>query len=339
MATKTLMDLRKLRADGKTELVLENAKKIKDIQIIVGKGTCGIAAGAEKIINTIIEEIKDKELNNITVRSAGCMGLCYVEPTIKLIVTGESETIYGNVDQEAARKIIERHATYGRSVESHIFEKPATDILKEENDDNFDYKQYRIVLRNCGAIDPEKIDEYIVRDGYAALEKAIFEMTPAEVIDEIKISGLRGRGGAGFPTWMKWSFSKSVKSDKKYIICNADEGDPGAYMDRSTLEGDPHSILEAMAIAGYAVGADEGIIYIRAEYPLAIKKLEIAIEQARSYGLFGNNILGSGFSFDFEIRLGAGAFVCGEETALIKSIEGDRGMPIPKPPFPAIEGL
>ena len=339
MATKTLMDLRKLRADGKTELVLENTKKIKDIQIIVGKGTCGIAAGAEKIINTIIEEIKDKELNNITVRSAGCMGLCYVEPTIKLIVPGESETIYGNVDQEAARKIIERHAIYGRSVESHIFEKPATDILKEENDDNFDYKQYRIVLRNCGVIDPEKIDEYIVRDGYAALEKAIFEMTPAEVIDEIKISGLRGRGGAGFPTWMKWSFSKSVKSDKKYIICNADEGDPGAYMDRSTLEGDPHSILEAMAIAGYAVGADEGIIYIRAEYPLAIKKLEIAIEQARSYGLFGNNILGSGFSFDFEIRLGAGAFVCGEETALIKSIEGDRGMPIPKPPFPAIEGL
>jgi len=338
MATKTREDLRKIREDHKARLILEN-KEEKNIQIIVGKGTCGIAAGADKTFEAILKEIEEKNINNITVRHAGCMGLCYAEPTIKVLIPGQPETLYGNVDQEAARKIIERHVIYGRQVESHIFEKPAVDILKEEKDDNSDYKQYRIVLRNCGIIDPEKIDEYIVRDGYAALEKVLFEMSPDDVINEMKISGLRGRGGAGFPTWMKWSFSKSVKNDKKYIICNADEGDPGAYMDRSTLEGDPHSVLEAMAIAGYAIGANEGIIYIRAEYPLAIKKLEIAIDQAREYGLFGSNIIGSKFNFDFEIRLGAGAFVCGEETALIKSIEGDRGMPIPKPPFPAIEGL
>ncbi len=338
MATKTREDLRKLREDHKARLVLEN-KEENNIQIIVGKGTCGIAAGADKTFETILKEIEKKDINNITVRQAGCMGLCYAEPTIKVITPGQPETLYGNVDSEAARKIIERHVIYGRQVESHIFAKPAEDILKEEKEDNFDYKQYRIVLRNCGIIDPEKIDEYIVREGYAALEKVLFEMSPDDVINELKTSGLRGRGGAGFPTWMKWSFSKSVKNNNKYIICNADEGDPGAYMDRSTLEGDPHSVLEAMAIAGYAIGANEGIIYIRAEYPLAITKLKTAIKQAREYGIFGNNILGSKFNFDFEIRLGAGAFVCGEETALIKSIEGDRGMPIPKPPFPAIEGL
>ena len=220
---------------------------------------------------------------------------------------------------------------------AYVDESGKTSAVPEEI--GFYQKQMRIVLRNCGLIDPEKIDEYIARDGYAALEKVLFEMTPDQVIEEMKISGLRGRGGAGFPTWMKWNFTKQVESDVKYIVCNADEGDPGAYMDRSTLEGDPHSVLEAMAIAGYTVGANQGFIYIRAEYPLAIKRLEIAMAQAREYGLLGQNILGSGFSFDIEIRLGAGAFVCGEETALLASIEGKRGMPTPKPPFPAVCGL
>jgi NADP-reducing hydrogenase subunit HndC len=204
---------------------------------------------------------------------------------------------------------------------------------------DFYQKQLRIVLRNCGFINPENIDEYIARDGYAALEKVLFSMTPDQVVEELKKSGLRGRGGAGFPTWKKWLFTKQVESNEKYVVCNADEGDPGAYMDRSTLEGDPHSVLEAMTIAGFTVGANQGYIYIRAEYPLAIKRLEIALEQSRKYGLLGKNILGSTFNFDIELRFGAGAFVCGEETALLTSIEGNRGMPIPRPPFPAVKGL
>ncbi len=337
MATKTLKDLRELRSGTIATINMEKEKGT-NTEIIVGMGTCGIAAGASRIFEIFEKEIKEKELSNISVKSTGCMGLCYAEPTIEVKVPGMEDTIYGDVDSETAIEILNNHILTGETIDTHIYEKPAADILKQEKSENH-FKQVRIVLRNCGVINPEKIDEYIARDGYSALEKALFEMTPDDVIEELKSSGLRGRGGAGFPTWMKWSFSKSVENSKKYIICNADEGDPGAYMDRSTLEGDPHSILEAMAIAGYAIGADEGIIYIRAEYPLAIKKLEIAIEQARKYGVFGRNILGSSFNFDFEIRLGAGAFVCGEETALIKSIEGDRGMPTPKPPFPAIEGL
>jgi len=204
---------------------------------------------------------------------------------------------------------------------------------------DFYQRQFRIVLRNCGYINPEDINEYIERDGYAALEKVLFEMKPDDVINELKISGLRGRGGAGYPTWQKWVFTKNVNSDIKYVVCNADEGDPGAYMDRSTIEGDPHSIIESMTICGYTVGANKGYIYIRAEYPLAIKRLEIAINQAKEYGFLGDNILNSGFNFDIEIRLGAGAFVCGEETALLASIEGNRGMPRPRPPFPAVKGL
>ena len=203
----------------------------------------------------------------------------------------------------------------------------------------FYQKQYRIVLRNCGVIDPEKIEDYIARDGYKAIEKVLFEMTPEQVVDEMLKSGLRGRGGAGFPTGMKWKFAMQQPKGQKYMVCNADEGDPGAYMDRSTLEGDPHSILEAMIIAGYAIGATKGFIYIRAEYPLAIHRLEVAIAQAKDLGLLGENILGSGFDFDIELRFGAGAFVCGEETALLQSIEGNRGMPRPRPPFPAVKGL
>jgi len=206
-------------------------------------------------------------------------------------------------------------------------------------DETSGQKQFRVVLRNCGVIDPERIDEYIARDGYIGLEKVLFEWTPEQIIEEMKKSGLRGRGGAGFPTWLKWDLARKAVGDQKFVICNADEGDPGAYMDRSTIEGDPHSVIEGMITAGKAIGSSQGFVYIRAEYPLAIERLKIALNQAREYGLIGKNILGSGFDFDIEIRLGAGAFVCGEETALIKSVEGNRGMPVPKPPFPANKGL
>ncbi len=329
MATITLTDLKKLREDNK-----EN----ENIQIIVGMGTCGIAAGANKTFDAFLDEIKVNNLKNITVKPTGCMGLCYVEPTITVKTSGQPDIIYGNVNNETARKIINEHIVEGKLVDGHIFENPAADIVNTENYDS-DYKQFRIVLRNCGVIDPESIEEYIARDGYIGLEKALFEMSSDDILNEVKKSGLRGRGGAGFPTGFKWEFTKQIESDQKYIICNADEGDPGAYMDRATLEGDPHSVIEAMMIAGKCVCADKGVIYIRAEYPLAIERLEIAMAQSRELGLLGENILGTDFSFDLEIRLGAGAFVCGEETALLASVEGNRGMPIPKPPFPAVKGL
>lgn len=329
MATKALTDLKKIRADH---------NESKNIQIIVGMGTCGIAAGANKTFNTFLDEIKIKNLKNIAVKSTGCMGLCYVEPTITVKSPGKPDIIYGNVDSKTARKIIDEHIIDGKLVDSHIFENPAADIVSTDNYGS-DYKQFRIVLRNCGIIDPESIEEYIARDGYTGLEKALFKLSSDDILNEVNKSGLRGRGGAGFPTGFKWDFTRKIESDQKYIICNADEGDPGAYMDRATLEGDPHSIIEAMIIAGKCVGADAGVIYIRAEYPLAIERLEIAMSQSRKMNLLGNNILGTDFSFDLEIRLGAGAFVCGEETALLASIEGNRGMPIPKPPFPAVKGL
>lgn len=243
--------------------------------------------------------------------------------------------LYSNVENEDAEEIVAKSV-----VKSEVVKR----LIPSRSTEKFSYlsdgkKQYRIVLRNCGIIDPESIDEYVAREGYCALEKVLFQLSPDEIVEELKKSGLRGRGGAGFSTGLKWSFTKEAESSKKFVVCNADEGDPGAYMDRSTLEGDPHSILEAMTIAGFCVGATEGIIYIRAEYPLAIQRLNTAMLQAREYGLLGSDILGSGFSFDIEIRLGAGAFVCGEETALLRSIEGSRGMPTPKPPFPAVEGL
>ncbi len=266
----------------------------------------------------------------------GCFGCCGKGPVVKVL---PDETLYMNVHVEDAASIIDEHIIGGRPVERLVYQSGGVKKYAAIDDIDFYQKQLRIVLRNCGVIDPENIEEYIARDGYRALEKVLFEMTPEQVIAEMKTSGLRGRGGAGFPTWMKWNFSRQVKNDVKYVVCNADEGDPGAYMDRSTLEGDPHSVIEAMAVAGHTIGARQGYIYIRAEYPLAIERLEIAIARAKELGLLGENILGSGFSFDIEIRLGAGAFVCGEETALLASIEGNRGMPVPRPPFPSVKGL
>ena len=307
--------------------------------ILVCGGTACESSKATEIYNALASEAKAQGVaDDVQIVKTGCFGFCEKGPIVKIL---PEEAFYVEVVPEDAKEIISESIVKGRMVERLLY----VDEDEQKKDDfdieniKFYQKQVRIVLRNCGFIDPEKIDEYIAREGYAALEKVLFDMSPDDVINELKESGLRGRGGAGFPTWMKWNFTKGAENDQKYIVCNADEGDPGAYMDRSTLEGDPHSVLEAMTIAGYAVGADKGVIYIRAEYPLAIERLEIAIGQAREYGLLGNDILGSGFNFDFEIRLGAGAFVCGEETALLRSIEGNRGMPTPKPPFPAVEGL
>ena len=305
------------------------------MQVLVGMGTCGIAAGAKTAFQTLEKAIADQGLQ-VELKQTGCLGLCFSEPTVEVKGTDGSSTVYGNVDAAFAKRIVSEHLTSGNALTENVFETPAADLF---NPDAEPLKQKRIVLRNCGFIDPEIIDEYIARDGYAGLSKALGEMTPDDVIEEMKASGLRGRGGAGFPAWQKWVFSKNVEADQKYVVCNADEGDPGAYMDRSVLEGDPHSVLEAMAIAGYTVGANQGYIYIRAEYPLAIDRLNMAIDQARERGLLGDNILDSDFSFDIELRFGAGAFVCGEETALLASIEGKRGMPVPRPPFPAVKGL
>jgi len=308
--------------------------------ILICSGTACESSRAHEIHDNFIKEIKERQLeNDVQVVKTGCFGFCEQGPIVKVL---PDNAFYVRLKPEDVHEIVEENIIKGRIVKRLLYDPkedqgrhPMTDVANID----FYQKQFRIVLRNCGVIDPEKIDEYIARDGYKALEKVLFEMSPDQVIDEVSKSGLRGRGGAGFPTGMKWSFTKKASSDIKYIVCNADEGDPGAYMDRSTLEGDPHSVLEAMTIAGYAVGANKGFIYIRAEYPLAIERLNIAIAQARDYGLLGENILGSKFGFDIEIRLGAGAFVCGEETALLASLEGERGMPRPRPPFPAVKGL
>ncbi len=276
----------------------------------------------------------DKEVKMVT---TGCFGLCAEGPIVVVYPEG---AMYTMVRVEDVQEIVEEHLKKGRIVKRLLAgDKEAEDTSKSLENVDFFKKQLRIALRNCGVINPENIDEYIAYDGYKALSKVLTEMTPEQVIAEVKKSGLRGRGGAGFPSGLKWEFTARAAGDQKFVCCNADEGDPGAFMDRSILEGDPHSILEAMTIAGYAIGSDQGYIYIRAEYPIAVKRLEIAIKQAREYGLLGKNIFGTDFSFDIELRLGAGAFVCGEETALITSIEGKRGEPKPKPPFPAIKGL
>lgn len=297
-------------------------------KIVIGMGTCGIAAGAQEVWKAVKEEIKERNLKNVTVAKTGCIGLCAKEPLLE-IRQGNTNVMYGNLNPEKARELIVESVIEGNIVSRWTI----------SEDDDFFQPQQRIVLKNCGIINPESIEEAIARDGYFALGKALTEMSPKEVIDEIYNAKLRGRGGAGFPTGLKWKFAYDNESDQKYIICNADEGDPGAFMDRSVLEGDPHKLIEGMAIAGYAIGASKGYIYCRAEYPLAIERLTKAINDARKLGLLGENIFDSGFDFDLDIRLGAGAFVCGEETALIASIEGKRGEPQPKPPFPAESGL
>ncbi len=289
---------------------------------------------AEKLKEELIAKGLEKEVNVIT---TGCFGLCALGPIMVVYPEG---SFYSMVKIEDIPEIVEEHLLKGRIVTRLLYQETVVDdTIKSLNKTAFYAKQKRVALRNCGVIDPEKIDDYIARDGYAALGKVLTEMTPEEVIQTVLDSGLRGRGGAGFPTGLKWRFAAANSADQKYVCCNADEGDPGAFMDRSVLEGDPHSLIEAMAIAGYAIGASLGRVYVRAEYPIAVKRLQIAIDQAREYGLLGKDIFGTGFDFDMELRLGAGAFVCGEETALMTSIEGKRGEPRPRPPFPAVKGL
>ena len=302
-------------------------------------GTGCTSSGSEAIIAEMEKQLAANGLDKeIKVIKTGCFGLCALGPIMVVYPEG---AFYSRVKVEDVKEIVEEHLLKGRIVKRLLYQETITenDEIKGLNETNFYAKQMRVALRNCGVIDPENIEEYIAADGYKALGKVLTEMTREEVIQEILDSGLRGRGGGGFPTGLKWKFTYAAEGDKKYVACNADEGDPGAFMDRSVLEGDPHSVIEAMAIAAYAVGADQGYIYIRAEYPIAVQRLEIAIKQAREYGLLGENIFDSGFNFDLEIRLGAGAFVCGEETALMTSIEGKRGEPRPRPPFPAHKGL
>ncbi|MDR0718549.1 MAG: 4Fe-4S dicluster domain-containing protein [Treponema sp.] len=301
-------------------------------------GTACESNKGREICEALIKEARAQNVTNeVQIVQTGCFGFCERGPIVKVL---PEESFYVDVNPEDAKEIIAEQIVKGREVKRLLYQEDAAKKEKTAVEDiQFYQKQFRVVLRNCGVIDPENIDEYIARDGYSGLEKVLAEWTPEQVIEEVKISGLRGRGGAGFPTWLKWDLARKASGDVKYVICNADEGDPGAYMDRSTIEGDPHSVIEGMITAGKAIGANQGFVYIRAEYPLAIERLKIALKQAQDYGLLGKDILGSGFDFDIEIRLGAGAFVCGEETALIKSVEGNRGMPVPKPPFPANKGL
>lgn len=306
--------------------------------IMICRGTGCTSSSSEQIAQEFERLIKENGLENeVIVERTGCFGLCALGP---IVIIYPEAAFYSLVKVEDVEEIVKEHLIKGRVVKRLLYaETIEEDRIKSLNQVNFYKKQVRVALRNCGIINPENIDEYIAFDGYKALATCLTELKPEEVIDIIKRSGLRGRGGAGFPTGMKWEFVAKAPGDIKYVCCNADEGDPGAFMDRSILEGDPHSVLEAMTIAGYAVGGSQGYIYVRAEYPIAVKRLTIAINQAREYGLLGKNILGTGFNFDIELRLGAGAFVCGEETALLASIEGQRGMPRPRPPFPANKGL
>lgn len=306
--------------------------------ILVCGGTGCTSGNSKQIFDAFESGIKAANLENeVKVIMTGCFGLCALGPIVIVYPEG---SFYAQVKPEDVSEIVSEHIVKGRIVKRLLYKETVEeDKVKSLNETQFYKKQHRVALRNCGVIDPENIEEYIAYDGYQALGKVLTEMTPEQVIDEIKKSGLRGRGGGGFPTGLKWEFTKKAVGDKKYVCCNADEGDPGAFMDRSVLEGDPHAVIEAMAIAAYAVGADQGYIYIRAEYPIAVKRLEIAIKQAKEYGLLGKNIFGTKFCFNLELRLGAGAFVCGEETALMTSIEGHRGEPRPRPPFPAVKGL
>lgn len=309
-------------------------------QVLICGGTGCTSSGSVKLIDEFNLRLKENNLEDeVKIVKTGCFGLCALGPVVIVYPEG---AFYSMVKEEDVKEIVEEHLLKGRVVKRLLYEgsvHEGTDEIKPLSEVDFYKKQHRCALRNCGVIDPENIEEYIARDGYRALAKALSDMTPSDVIEEIKNSGLRGRGGGGFPTGLKWQFAANSIGDEKYVCCNADEGDPGAFMDRSVLEGDPHAVIEAMAIAGYAIGSNQGYIYIRAEYPIAVQRLNIAINQARHMGMLGKNIFGSDFSFDLEIRLGAGAFVCGEETALMTSIEGKRGEPRPRPPFPAVKGL
>lgn len=340
----------RIKSYEELKATIDNSKYILDIRdedkkietnkkiLLVCGGTGCISSKSEKIIENLKSEIEAAGLSQeVSVSLTGCFGFCAKGPIVKVY---PDNVFYVQVKPEDAKEIVESHIVGGTPVQRLLFEEPSINQkVTQHNEINFYKKQLRIALRNCGHINPENIDEYIASDGYLALGKCITEMTPEDVINEVKESAIRGRGGAGFPSWIKWNATKGNKADQKYVICNADEGDPGAFMDRSILEGDPHSVLEAMAICGYAIGANIGYIYIRAEYPLAIHRLEIGIQQAREKGLLGKDILGTGFDFDIQLKHGAGAFVCGEETALIHSIEGKRGEPKAKIYFSAERGL
>ena len=347
----SLIELAEIRERMKESLILrEGNKDVKAdgeskvrAHVLCCGGTGCTSSGSPKIQAAFESEITKQGLaEEIKVIQTGCFGLCALGPVVIVYPDG---TFYSHVTEEDVVEIVSEHLVNGRTVERLVYNDVADAETVEDahyslNDTIFYKSQYRLALRNCGVIDPENIDEYIGRDGYKALGKVLTEMTPDQVIETILASGLRGRGGAGFPTGMKWKFASGNRGNvQKYVCCNADEGDPGAFMDRSVLEGDPHALIEAMAIAGYAIGADQGYVYVRAEYPIAVNRLKIAIEQAKEKGILGDNIFGTGFKFDLGIRLGAGAFVCGEETALMTSIEGNRGEPRPRPPFPAVKGL
>ena len=335
---KTLEKIHKIREEKRKELDLRvNTKSdIREKHILVCHGTGCTSSKSPQILETFRKVLKEKNIENVRVIKTGCFGLCAKGP---IVIIRPEDTFYAMVKPEDCEEIIQTHIIEGKRVERLLCKDIDGSKVNSLDELTFYKKQKRIALKNCGVIDPENIDEYIAFDGYKALEKVLKEMTQDEVIETIKASGLRGRGGAGFPTGKKWELTKASEGSQKYVVCNADEGDPGAFMDRSILEGDPHAVLEAMAIAGYSIGASKGYIYVRAEYPIAVKRFQIAIDQARDYGILGENIFDSGFNFDVEIRLGAGAFVCGEETALLESIEGKRGQPRVKPPYPAQIGL
>ena len=339
----TIEELNKIR-DAKRNLVSMRSESAENnsgykYQVLVCGGTGCHSSGSKKVIDVLEEEIAKNQLEkDVKIVRTGCFGLCSLGPIMIVYPEG---AFYSQATPEGVERIVKEHLKEGKVVKELLYQETVHEdgSIISLSETAFYKKQLRVALRNCGVIDPENIDEYIAVDGYQALAKVLTKMTPDDVINEITASGLRGRGGGGFPTGRKWSFAKASVNDVKYVCCNADEGDPGAFMDRSILEGDPQCIIEAMIIAGYAIGAHHGFVYIRAEYPIAVERLQKAIDQAKEYGFLGKNIFGSGFDFDMEIRLGAGAFVCGEETALMTSIEGNRGEPRPRPPFPAVKGL
>ena len=335
---KSIEELNKIRVEKRVELDLRKNTNAdtREKHILVCNGTGCTSSKSPLILENFNKIIKEKGLTNVRVIKTGCFGLCAKGP---IVIIRPEDTFYAMVKPEDCEEIIESHIIQGEVVERLLCKDIDGTKVTKLDDLTFYKKQKRIALKNCGVINPEDIDEYIAFDGYRALARVLIEMSQDEVIETIGKSGLRGRGGAGFPTGKKWKLTKEAKGETKYVVCNADEGDPGAFMDRSILEGDPHSVLEAMEIAGFAIGANKGYIYVRAEYPIAVQRLKIAIEQAREYGILGKNIFGTSFDFDIEIRLGAGAFVCGEETALLESIEGRRGQPRVKPPYPAESGL